>query len=350
MLDPIVPGPFVFIASAALALLLTCLQIRFNGVLRLTAAPRADRWHKTPTPSSGGIAILCAAAAIYAILFRGQHVAIASGALALWTLGLIDDRVRLSPAVKLAGQCAVSACVVASGVVFRATPYEALNILFSFSWLVGITNAFNLIDNMDGLCAGVTVIIAGFRYFLLSARGDWGEAGLCALVGGVYAGYLVCNHRPARIFMGDCGSMLAGFSLAALTIATPIPHTKAFVAGLFYPALTFIYPIFDTMLVSVLRKLAGRPISAGGRDHSSHRLVSLGLGETQTVAILWTLTAAGSAIGLLVDWKPMGLIVGGSVLCGLLVAFGRFLAGVPANFAEKRYGSGHLICNESRAR
>ena len=330
------PASFVFFASAALAVLLTRLQIRLSPVLRLTAVPRGDRWHKKPTPSSGGIAILFAAAPIYVILFRGQHIAIASGALALWTLGLIDDRVRLRPAVKLAGQCVVSASVVASGVVFHATPYEALNIRLSFSWLVGITNAFNLIDNMDGLCAGVTVIIAGFRYFLLSAGGDWGEAELCALVAGVYAGFLVCNYRPASIFMGDCGSMLAGFSLAALTIATPITHTNSVIANLFSPALTFAYPIFDTMLVFVLRKVAHRSIFEGGKDHSSHRLALLGLGEARAVVILWTLTAVGSAIALLAEWMPMGLIFGGPLLFGLLAVFGRFLAGVSIDFTAER--------------
>jgi len=337
----------VVCASAALAVLMTYLQIRLSPVLRLTAVPRADRWHKRPTPSSGGIAILCAAAAIYLMLFRGQHVAIASGALALWTLGLVDDRSRLRPVVKLAGQCVVSACVVASGVVLHATPFEPLNMLLSFSWLVGITNAFNLIDNMDGLCAGVTVIIAGFCCFLLGARGDWDEAGLYALVAGVYAGFLVCNYRPANIFMGDCGSMLAGFSLAALTIATPISRSESPVASLFYLALTFIYPIFDTMLVFVLRKVAHRPIFAGGKDHSSHRLALLGLGEARAVAILWTLTAVGSAIGLLVAWMPMGLILGGSVLCGLLAVFGRFLAGVSNDFTAERRRSPAASQNSS---
>jgi UDP-GlcNAc:undecaprenyl-phosphate GlcNAc-1-phosphate transferase len=346
------PASFVFSASAALALFLTYLQIRLSPVLRLTAVPRDDRWHKRPTPSSGGIAILCAAATIYVILFRGHHTAVASGALALWALGLVDDRVRLRAAVKLAGQCAVSASVVASGVVLHATPYEALNILVSFSWMVGITNAFNLIDNMDGLCAGVTVIIAGFGCFLLGARGDWDEAGLYALIAGVYAGFLVSNYRPAKIFMGDSGSMLAGFSLAALTIATPIPYTQSSIASLFYPALTFIYPIFDTILVFVLRKVRHRPISAGGKDHSSHRLVLLGLGEARAVAILWTLTAVGSAIGLLVEWLPMGLIIGGTVLCGLLAVFGRFLAGVSTDFTAERCqapaSSPHLSFSENR--
>jgi UDP-GlcNAc:undecaprenyl-phosphate GlcNAc-1-phosphate transferase len=318
----------VFFSAGALAYLLTCVQIRWSARLRLTAAPRSDRWHRMPTPSSGGIAIFLAVAAIYCIGFRSQHSAVALGAAALWLLGLVDDRLRLPAVWKLAGQMAVAAAVVASGVVFHATPSTTFNLAFSFVWLVGITNAFNLIDNMDGLCSGVTLIIAIFRIALLASVGDWLEADLCALVGAAYAGFLVLNRNPARIFMGDCGSMLAGFSLAALTIASPLPHTKVFLAGIFYPAITFMYPIFDTALVTISRRLAGRPISVGGKDHSSHRLVCLGLSEKRAVLLLWALTAVGSAIGLMVKVMPISGVTAGGVFALALAAFGVFLAAI----------------------
>jgi UDP-GlcNAc:undecaprenyl-phosphate GlcNAc-1-phosphate transferase len=223
----------------------------------------------------------------------------------------------------------IGGAVVASGVVFHATSYPAFNLAFSFLWLVGISNAFNLIDNMDGLCAGVAVIIAAFRFFLLAASGNWPDAWLCAAVGMAYGGFLFWNYRPARIFMGDCGSMLAGFVLAALTIDGPPAHTRAFAAGIFYPALTFTYPIFDTAFVSVLRKLAGRPISVGGRDHSSHRLVLAGLSESRTVWALWFLTATGSGIGLMAHSMPLGVAIAGGLLIIALAIFGIFLATLP---------------------
>jgi UDP-GlcNAc:undecaprenyl-phosphate GlcNAc-1-phosphate transferase len=306
------------------------LQIRLSRVLRLTAAPREDRWHRNPTPSSGGIAIFAAMALGYALWFPGQHAAIAIGVAGLWLLGLADDLLGLPPWAKLLGQSLASAFVVASGVVFHATSSSAFNLAFSFLWLVGITNAFNLIDNMDGLCAGVTVIIAVFRFSLLAAAGSWSDANLCALVAAAYAGFLTLNRNPARIFMGDCGSMLAGFSLAALTIASPFAHTKVFAAGVFYSALTFAYPIFDTILVSILRRTAGRPISVGGRDHSSHRLVSTGVTEARAVVILWALTAAGSAVGLMVGSMPMALLAAGGMIALALAVFGLFLATLPA--------------------
>jgi UDP-GlcNAc:undecaprenyl-phosphate/decaprenyl-phosphate GlcNAc-1-phosphate transferase len=316
--------------TGALAAGFTWLQVRLSRTARLTAAPREDRWHRVPTPSSGGIAIFVTLAFAYAAWFPGRHVPIVMGAAGLWLLGLLDDLFRLPPWAKLLGQVAASALVIASGVVFHATPWPAFNIAFSFLWLVGITNAFNLIDNMDGLSAGVVTIIGTFRFLLLANSGDWADANLCAVIAAAYAGFLLLNRNPARIFMGDCGSMLAGFSLAALTIASPLAHTKAFVAGVFYPALTFTYPIFDTMLVSVLRKAAGRPISVGGRDHSSHRLVSTGLTESRAVAILWGLTAGGSAVGLLVHSMPMVFLFAGSFLVVVFAVFGIFLATLPA--------------------
>lgn len=347
-MDEVVSAAFLVACAAVSAFLLTGVQIRLNGVLSLTSMPRSDRWHRRPTPSSGGIAMFLTIAAVYVVMFRGRHVSIAAGAAGLCLLGLADDLLRLPPWAKLLGQSVAAAYVVASGVVFHASGSVVVNVLFSFCWLVGITNAFNLIDNMDGLCAGVAIIIAALRFVLLAAHGDWADANLCALIGAAYAGFLIWNYNPAKIFMGDCGSMLAGFSLAALTIATPIPHTKAFLAGIGYPVLTFMYPIFDTTLVSVLRKLAGRPISQGGKDHSSHRLVSLGFSEARVVWMLWLFTAAGSTIALTLQSIRVGIIAGGSVL-SMAVLLGVVLALVPTD-SVSRPGGVHELANRRRAK
>jgi UDP-GlcNAc:undecaprenyl-phosphate/decaprenyl-phosphate GlcNAc-1-phosphate transferase len=317
------------VSTAALVWALTALQVRWSPLFQLVAVPRADRWHSRPTPKSGGIAMFIAAAVAYAIWFRGEHQAIAFGAAALFALGLVDDLLRLPPSVKLLGQVCVITAVMASGIVSNATSSPALNLIFTFLWLVGLTNAFNLIDNMDGLCAGVVVIISGFHFGLLAMAGSWNDARFFVLIGAVYFGFLLLNYRPARIFMGDCGSMLAGFSLAALTIATPVPHPTPLVAGMLYPALAFIYPIFDTILVSVLRRAAGRPISEGGRDHSSHRLVSLGISESRVVWMLWALTAVGPLAGLILYSIPTATITTSALLGLLLASFGIFLGKLP---------------------
>ncbi len=303
--------------------------IKFNHRLMLTASPRADRWHLNPTPNSGGVAIFLSCAAVYLVAFRNVHRSVAIGAAAICVLGFVDDRIQLRPAVKFGAQCLISLGVVLSGIVFPGTPWYTLNVVLTLLWIVGITNAFNLIDNMDGLCAGVAIIICVFRFGLLAADGHWDDAFLGAMIGAGFLGFLVFNYRPAKIFMGDCGSMFAGFSLAALAIASPIPNTRVFLAGVFSPALAFTYPIFDTLLVSVLRRAAGRKISVGGRDHSSHRLAALGISEQKVVWMLWALTALGSAIGVLARWMPIPVIAGIAILAGALTMFAVFLGTVP---------------------
>jgi len=326
--------------AGLLSALLTRLQIRWNARLGLTAAPRSDRWHVVATPSSGGLAIFLSCAAAYAFAGPWHYPRIAAGAAALCVFGFLDDRFRLRPLVKLAAQVSAAAFVVLGGVVFPLTPWFAANVALSMFWIVMITNAFNLIDNMDGLCAGVAVIICLFRCWLLAAEGFRAETGLCAIIAAAFAGFLIFNYHPARIFMGDCGSLPVGFALGALTLAGPAPRIGKglLLAGFFYPALTFAYPIFDTALVSILRKLAGRPISVGGRDHSSHRLASLGLDQRQVVWILWLLTAFGSSLGLMIYWMPDSLFVVGALLAGLLGMFGLFLAKAPPSYSV---GSSH---------
>jgi UDP-GlcNAc:undecaprenyl-phosphate GlcNAc-1-phosphate transferase len=324
------PGLLGLLAVAlALSAFLSFTLVRVNQRLRLTANPRGDRWHTRATPNSGGVAIFASTAFVYLLAFSGAYPPVAWGAAAMFVLGFLDDRLRLSPLVKFLPQCTVAILVVHEGVFLSATHWTWFNYLFSFLWLVGLTNAFNLIDNMDGLCAGVTIIICGFRVWALGTTGHAVDAGLAALLGSAFLGFLIFNYHPASIFMGDCGSMFVGFSLSALMLVSPEAHTKVFAAAFFYPALTFLYPIFDTLLVATLRRCAGRPISVGGRDHSSHRLVAVGLGERHVVWILWGLTALGAGIGLLIRWLPLEVIAAAALLTAALSMFGIFLSTLP---------------------
>src|SRR5580658_8090778 len=315
--------------TVVLSALLTRLQSRADSWLGLTAQPRVDRWHSAPTPSSGGLAIFLSCAAAYWRLCPGRYPRIALAVAALWIFGFLDDRWNVRPSLKLAVQAAAAAIVVLGGVVSPVTPWYLPNIALSMLFIVLITNAFNLIDNMDGLCAGVVIIVCLFRCWLLAAEGSWADAELCGILAAAFAGFLLFNYHPARIFMGDCGSLPVGFALGALTLAGPAPHKGMLLAGFLYPAVTFAYPIFDTALVSVLRKLGGRPISVGGRDHSSHRLASIGLEERRVVWILWLMTVFGSSLGLLIHWMPGALLAVAAVLAGLLGMFGVYLARVP---------------------
>lgn len=316
--------------AALLSALLTRLQIGMAARLGLTAAPRADRWHSVATPSSGGLAIFASCAVGYWLICPGRYPRLVLAVAALWIFGFLDDRLRLRPALKLAVQAAAAAFAVSGGIVCSVTAWHAANVVLSIFWIVMITNALNLIDNMDGLCAGVVIVICLFRTWLLTAEGYRADAGLYALLAAAFAGFLFFNYHPARIFMGDCGSLPAGFALSALTLAGPSSHQGPSPGALLYPALTFSYPIFDTVLVSILRKLDGRPISAGGRDHSSHRLASTGLDQRRVVWILWLLTAIGSGLGLTVHFFPEATLATAAALMGSMGLFGLFLARLPA--------------------
>jgi len=187
----------------------------------------------------------------------------------------------------------------------------------------------NLLDNMDGLAAGVAVIAGGFRFALFLGEGNADGALLSLMLVAAAAGFLFFNFSKASIFMGDCGSFLIGFFLAALNLRTDHVHAANLVSVLLYPALVLALPIFDTALVSTVRWFSGRPISQGGADHSSHRLVAVGLSQRAAVLILWIVAFAGGLAAYLfsrVGFSFAILIAGVGVLG--LVLFGIFLSSV----------------------
>ncbi len=161
---------------------------------------------------------------------------------------------------------------------------------------MGITNAINLLDNMDGLAAGISAIAAVSLGLSFAVNEQTNELLLVAAFVGSLLGFLVFNFNPASIFMGDCGSMFVGFFLAGSVLLNQTGgRSRGIVPILAVPVLILFVPIFDTTFVTVLRKLWGRKASQGGRDHTSHRLVALGLAERSAVLMLFAFaTAAGS--------------------------------------------------------
>lgn len=301
--------------------------IRWSGRMRLTAQPRPDRWHRLATPNTGGVGILIASTACFLLFAPPGYGLIALCAAYVAILGFLDDRLDFPPLAKLLGQTAAAALLVVNGVIFPFSAWPAFNALLTMIWVIGITNAFNLIDNMDGLCGGVAAIAAISGAALAFLRGDGERAVLLLILAGACGGFLVYNHKPARIFMGDCGSMFLGFNLAALAVV-PSRSTVPLLDNL-YALPAFLYPLFDTALVSVLRRRAGRPISVGGRDHSSHRLVSAGMSERNTVWLLWTVAAACASCGPLMYSHRAWFIPTILALIAALAAFGRYLAYLP---------------------
>lgn len=219
---------------------------------------------------------------------------------AMFAIGTVDDIWDVKPATKLAGQM-----IVAAGLIYAA-PRVALtgsvigDFVLAFVWIVGITNAFNLLDNIDGLAAGIAVI-AGLCYLaIMSPGGSEPMRTAIAAFAGAVLGFLIYNFEPASIFMGNGGSLFLGSFLASSSFLLAPSLAPRFASMALVPLLILLIPIFDTTFVTLTRRLAGRSAMAGGRDHTSHRLVALGISDRQAVLALYALAAIGGlvAIGL----------------------------------------------------
>ncbi len=318
-------------ASFVLGLALTPLVILFAGRAGMVARPRADRWSRRPTALLGGTAIFGAFAGGLAVsggLWPDMAFALAAGAL-IFGVGLVDDLRSLRPQHKLLAQVAAACILVAGGVHFGVNGGSAAAWLFTILFVVGITNAINLLDNMDGLAAGVSaaaalVIAAGAAF-----AGNQPAAVAASALAGASLSFLVFNFHPARVFMGDCGSMFLGLMLAALAIETSVATSTAAAWAVLFPCVVLAVPIFDTTFVTVMRKMNGRAISQGGCDHTSHRLVRLGLSEPQAVLLLCGVSLLIGVMGVaaMLLRAPMLPAVGSIAAAGLLM-LGRVLARV----------------------
>ncbi|MFN2151431.1 MAG: hypothetical protein ACK2T5_07540 [Anaerolineales bacterium] len=289
-------------ASLIAVPLMRKLSLRF----RLVDTPRADRWHTRPTPKVGGIAmffafVLAFSASMLIAPPAGEvHWALLTGSLITFALGVLDDYKHLSPAAKLIGQILAAAIVVFFGRNLNFFDLEILNILFTFAWLIGITNAINLLDNMDGLAGGVA-LIAALMLSLMFWQIEANNLLLIALaLGGGILGFLFYNFPPASVFMGDGGSLFLGFTLASLAIAQ-VPRASNLLAILGVPTLIFLLPILDTTMVTITRILRGQSPTQGGKDHTSHRLIAFGLSERQTVLALYGVALISGIMGTLLE-------------------------------------------------
>jgi UDP-GlcNAc:undecaprenyl-phosphate/decaprenyl-phosphate GlcNAc-1-phosphate transferase len=306
---------------------------------RLIAPPRRDRWHEQPTPTFGGVGIAAGiAAGVGLALAAGafdvdwQFAAIMGGCALLFVAGFADDVLEIGPVAKLAAQCGAAALVLASGLKVQIVHNDIVAAALGVAWIVGVTNAFNLLDNMDGLAASLAAIACGFLAIDAATQHPNTMALVIALaVGLACVGFLPFNLRrskPAAVFMGDSGSQVLGFALAALSLATSWKVAQSTVATLMLPLLILAIPILDTTLVTVTRLLEGRPVHQGGRDHTSHRLVYRGLSEKRAVVLLALIAAGLGATSLmynLLDDTRLTLI-GVLLTFALLVQFAGFLA------------------------
>ena len=320
------------VVSLALALALTPVVRLAARRLGFVAKPKTDRWHKKPTAMMGGVAIWLSVVTTYLLLI--PHTAhtwvIVSVSTFLFLVGLLDDLIHVKPYQKLIGQIIGSAAIVNYGLTLPWTRSISVNMVITIFWLIGITNAINLLDNMDGLATGIAAIASAFLTFNFITSGQTTEAMMLGVFTAGLLGFLIYNSNPASIFMGDSGSMFIGFFLSsAALINLAGGRSRAFVPVLAVPILVLFIPIFDTTFVTILRKLSGRAASQGGRDHTSHRLVALGLSEKRAVLLLYGLAALSGLLAVTVrQLKPDVSLALLALFTLTLTLLGVYLAGV----------------------
>ena len=297
--------------------------------LGIVAKPSSDRPHKQPTALLGGVAVL--AGFVVAIGLVGMlsglpyHTIpwLAGFAVAMCLVGLLDDIVDLKPRHKLTLELAAICVLVWWGPQLDFFPYHAVNIALTIFWLVTATNAFNLIDGIDGLAAGVGIVAALSIAIVAGLHQHNGTMVAALAIAGALAGFMVFNFPPATVFMGDEGALAVGLVLGVLSIQASHFGEGSLPARLAMPLLALMVPILDTVTVTVTRLATGNPISRRGLDHSHHRLTRLGMSSASAAAalIVVQVIAGGCAIALsLVPGYDAVLLIPFMVLFFALVA------------------------------
>lgn len=321
------------------SLLLTPVLVNIAHALRLYDHPtEVRRVHVTPIPRLGGVAVFGALA--FTLIAAGSGIlpsyslndprlvwGIVLGGAVVFVAGLWDDLRGLSPAVKLGAQCVAAA--VAFGFGFRievlgfGTSTEIalgwLSFPITLLWVVGVTNAFNLIDGLDGLATGIAIVALGTIVSVALLLGNAEVAFVCAALLGALIGFLRYNFNPARIFLGDSGSLFVGFMLAVLSVYGSLKSATAVMAVI--PLSVLALPLLDTGLAIARRWLRGVPLSGADARHVHHRLLALGLTHRRAVLVLYFAATAVATLGVTVVFAPPATVMGVALLGGsVLVA------------------------------
>jgi len=267
------------------------------------AKPANDRLHMAAVPLLGGVVVVGAFAGVG--WFVGAPPWLIAGALALCAIGLIDDVVSLTARTKIL--CEVPFTIIAAGRVDVPPflPWGLQDLALAF-WILTATNAFNLIDGLDGLAAGLGIIVTIAVAVIAIAHHNPAVASTALSLGGALGGFLIYNFNPAAIYLGDAGSLAGGFILGVLCLDAVRYAGESRLAILAIPALLMAVPIIDTSIVMVTRLATGHGISERGLDHCHHRLYNLGLSQKSVAYTLWGLGALGAVWAVFISllWKP----------------------------------------------
>mgnify|MGYP003993544911 CR=1 FL=1 len=328
-----------FFSSFILSVFITPFIIKLSHRYGLVAVPKENRWHKKPTALLGGVGIYLSfiIPALIFVPLNKLTIGIFFCITAIFGLGLYDDLREVKPYTKFVFQVVVTIIVILFGLKIKIIPHVYIAIPLTVFWIVGITNALNILDNMDGLSCGIT-LVSSICIFIYAMQNNLYLVMLfSSVLSGTTLGFLIFNFNPAKIFMGDCGSLFLGFLLSTITILGTWQEATNLLFVLIVPLFILVIPIFDTTLVTFYRKKHGQLVSQGGKDHSSHRLVFLGLSEKRAVFILMGISLFfGILIVCLSGLDLFTILILFSVLFVCLLFFGIFLGGIRVYADETR--------------
>lgn len=329
------------IMMAVLALVISLVAVPFVAKLAVKIGavdkPNARKVHTKLMPRMGGLAIYLS---FFIVLFLShnitqQHIGLFAGGTVLILVGIIDDMKDIPAKVKLLGQIAAACIVVASGVRVEFMtnfilggmfPLYIFSVPFTVVWIVAIINAVNLIDGLDGLAAGTSIIAAVTMAISGYATGQTEMASMALILIGATLGFLKYNFHPAKIFMGDTGSMFLGYNLAVLAV---MGFTKSFtLLSLVTPILVLAIPILDTLFAIIRRKMNNKPIFKPDKNHLHHCLLNYGFSHRDTVLVIYAVSAVLALCGLIMTYlKPtQGVCL--LVVISVVVIYGAMKLGV----------------------
>lgn len=291
---------FAAASAAVVCFLLAPLAARSALRLGVVSRPSTDRWHHKPTPLLGGLAI-AAGTIVGTLAFSsgaGPERAVVGASVGILIVGIVDDRLTLSPTAKLVGSLVIGAVLVYLLSQYATRALSAPLVVLAVIWFAAVVHAVNLLDNIDGLAAGVGAITAFGTSLVLIESGARGPVLLLVALAGALLGFLPWNTHPARMFMGDGGSLFVGSVLAGSSLV-PLFGTETrnpFWALAIFVAL--IVPVGEASFVSALRWMAGRKPTRGGTDHTSHRLVAMGFSQRRSVVFLYVVALAVTCVAV----------------------------------------------------
>ena len=327
------------IMMALLALIISLILVPFVAKLAIKIGavdkPNERKVHTKIMPRMGGLAIYLSFFAVLFLSHEMQHIGLLIGGTVLVLVGIIDDKTDMPAKIKLLGQIFAACIVVAAGVRVEfmtnfilggVFPLYIFSVPFTVLWIVAITNAVNLIDGLDGLAAGTSIIAAATMAISGYATGQTEMASMALILIGASLGFLKYNFHPAKIFMGDTGSMFLGYNLSVLAI---MGFTKSFtVLSLVTPILVLAIPILDTLFAIIRRKMNNKPIFKPDKNHLHHCLLNYGFSHRNTVLIIYAVSAVLALCGLIMTYlnPAQGMCL--LVVISVIIIYGAMKLGV----------------------